>query len=325
MKNKLLLLLFFTVIVAYVVFMHDTGNRPIANGIRFNERLSTYGLFHGQMANLEPAAGVEILELGSTLFTDYAEKQRLIKLPKGKRMRATGNALPEFPEGTVIAKTFYYSRAEGKKRRLIETRLLILQNGLWNAATYQWDMAKGDAILLEQGGHVPVNIQSKDGIVRKINYQIPSQKDCTSCHRSDNQLIPIGPKISNLNIEVLRNGKRQNQLVYLHEKGLLDYKDRNHFGTIPDYHDASLPTEQRARAYMAMNCAHCHQPTGMAGQKSLKLDFSTSYENTGIPFNKQNIVERTAAMGEYHMPKMGTTVIDTAGVALIRRYILSLQ
>jgi hypothetical protein len=40
---------------------------------------------------------------------------------------------------------------------------------------------------------------------------------------------------------------------------------------------------------------------------------------------KQNILERTAVMGEYHMPKIGTTVIDTAGVALIKRYILSLN
>ncbi|MDQ0640005.1 putative repeat protein (TIGR03806 family) [Pedobacter sp. W3I1] len=325
MKNKLFLLLFFTVVIAYVVFMHDIGNKPISNRSHFNGMLSAYGLFRGEIASLEPAAGVEILDLGSTLFTDYAEKQRLIRLPKGKRMRATGNSLPEFPEGTIIAKTFYYSYAKEKRRRLIETRLLILQNGLWNAATYQWDTAQKDAILLEKGAIVPVSYQGKDGIFRQINYQIPSQKDCGSCHRSDNQLIPIGPTIRNLNIEVIRNGKSQSQLVYLHEKGLLDYKDKGRFGTIPNFHDVSLPTEPRARAYMAMNCAHCHRPTGMAGRKSLNLDFATSYKNTGIPFNKQNIIERTAAMGAYHMPKMGTTVIDTAGVALIRRYILSLK
>jgi len=67
---------------------------------------------------LEPAPGVEILESGSTLFTDHAEKQRLVKLLTGKRMRANGDALPEFPDGTIIAKTFYYPVTEKKQRTL---------------------------------------------------------------------------------------------------------------------------------------------------------------------------------------------------------------
>jgi uncharacterized repeat protein (TIGR03806 family) len=325
MKSRLVMMVFFGGITAYILWTHYNANKPINNMIHFKEKLSDYALFCGQPTSLEPAPGVEIFELGSTLFTDYAEKQRLIKLPKGKRMRANGDALPEFPDGTIIAKTFYYPIANKKRRRLIETRLLILQNGLWNAATYKWDAAQKEAILLDKGISVPVSFEDKEGIIRSINYQIPAQKDCGSCHRSDNQLVPIGPKISNLNINVIRNGKRQNQLLYLYKKSLLDYKRTVYFGTTPDYHNTLLPAETRARAYLAINCAHCHQPKGMAGHKSLNLDFSVDYEDTSIQFNKQNILERTSVMGEYHMPKIGTTVIDTVGVALIKQYILSLK
>lgn len=325
MKSKLMLLLFFGGVSVYIMFMHDSGSKKISNSIPFKEKLSAYGLFSGPMERLDPAPNVEILELGSTLFTDYAEKQRLVKLPKGKTMRATGNGLPKFPDGTIIAKTFYYPFAEKKRRRLMETRLLIFRNGLWNAATYQWDAAQKEAILQENGAIVPVSFTDKEGIVRKVNYQVPAQQDCGSCHRSGNELVPIGPTARNLNIKVIRNGRSQNQLLYLHERGLLDYNRTDHFGTIPDYHDVSLPVVPRARAYLKMNCAHCHQPTGLAGRKSLNLDFTTPYLKTGIEYNKQNILERTAVMGEYHMPKIGTTVIDTAGVALIKRYILSLK
>ncbi|WP_090496926.1 hypothetical protein [Pedobacter terrae] len=325
MKSKLMLLLFFGGVIIYILLMHDSGNKKISNAITFKEKLSVYGLFSGPMERLEPAPDVEILELGSTLFTDYAEKQRLVKLPKGKIMRATGNGLPRFPDGTIIAKTFYYPFAGKKHRQLIETRLLIFQDGLWNAATYQWDAAQKEAILQENGATVPVRFADKEGKIRRVNYKIPAQQDCSSCHRSGNELVPIGPTIRNLNIEVISNAKSQNQLLYLREKGLLNYKQTDHFDTTPDYHNILLPVEKRARAYLAMNCAHCHQPTGMAGRKSLNLDFATAYLNTGIRYNKQHILERTAIMGAYHMPKLGTTVIDTAGVALIKRYILSLK
>jgi hypothetical protein len=163
MKSKILVILFFTVVILYIVMMYDNGFKTIANAISFQPKLSAYGLFKGRMSGLEPAAGVETLEISSPLFTDYAEKQRLIKLPKGRHMRAINNGLPQFPEGTIIAKTFYYSKAERNKRRLIETRLLILNDGRWNAATYQWSASQQDAMLINQGVDVPVSFTKENG------------------------------------------------------------------------------------------------------------------------------------------------------------------
>jgi hypothetical protein len=125
-------------------------------------------------------------------------------------------------------------------------------------------------------------------------------------------------------MDVMHNGKTQNQLVYLQAKGILSYDRASQLCNLPNYRDVSLPLDKRARAYLAINCAHCHQPGGMAGRISLNLDYAIDYEHTGIEFNKQNILERTSVMGEYHMPKMGTTVIHNEGVALIKQYIKSL-
>ena len=47
-------------------------------------------------------------ELSTSLFTDYAEKQRLIKLPANTKLIGISDGLPEFPDETVLAKTFYY-------------------------------------------------------------------------------------------------------------------------------------------------------------------------------------------------------------------------
>lgn len=307
--------------MVYVWSCHNSGRGKIDNGIHFNAKLSFYQLFKGDMATLEPADGVETLQLASTLFTDYAEKQRLIKLPKGKQMVLNGDGLPTFPEGTIIAKTFYYSKVEGKGRQLIETRLLILHQSKWNVATFRWNAAQKDADLINDGANIPIDFTGLDGKRRKISYHIPSKQECGSCHRQNDAIIPIGPKARNLNISVERAGKNTNQLVYLMKKGVIKQTKINFIKGLPDYHDDALPLVQRARAYMDINCAHCHQAGGFAGNTTLNLDYGTDLEHTGIKFNKSNIIIRTNQMGEFHMPKLGTTVIDQEGVELIRKFI----
>ncbi|WP_449437021.1 c-type cytochrome [Pedobacter steynii] len=122
----------------------------------------------------------------------------------------------------------------------------------------------------------------------------------------------------------MRDHKTQNQLVYLQHKSLLNNCKVSNFSVIADYFDPSLPIDKRARAYLAMNCAHCHRPSGIAGSRTLNLDYDAAYGQTGIQFNKLNMLSRMATMGEYHMPKTGTTIIDEEGLHLIRQYIESL-
>jgi hypothetical protein len=62
----------------------------------------------------------------------------------------------------------------------------------------------------------------------------------------------------------------------------------------------------------------------MASNTSLNLGYSAAFEETGIDFNKQNILIRMSTMGEYHMPKTGTTILDDEGVQLVKEYIKGL-
>ena len=56
----------------------------------------------------------------------------------------------QFPDGTVLTKTFFYAddeRDPSLGRRIIETRLLIKESSTWNVATYVWNQEQTAATL----------------------------------------------------------------------------------------------------------------------------------------------------------------------------------
>ncbi|QRR01339.1 hypothetical protein [Dyadobacter sandarakinus] len=301
---------------------HPAGE--ISNRITFKKKLSEYALFRGEMRNLVPADGVMPIQISSALFTDYADKQRLIRIPAATKLVIRGDGLPVFPDGSLLVKTFFYPKANHSGRQIIETRLLLYSGGHWNAATYRWNAAQTEADLLTGGAVVPVYFQDSSGKSRHLEYKIPAQRDCGTCHRSGNELVPLGPQVKNLNRNVNRDGKSVNQLGYFMENGLFAHGDRKGISTLPDYRDASLPLKYRARSYLEINYAHCHRENGSAAGTSLSLSYTTPFDQTGIAYNRENIVIRMQTMGEYHMPKIGTTIPDAEGVQLIRDYIKSL-
>ncbi|UUC43834.1 hypothetical protein [Flavobacterium cerinum] len=296
-----------------IAYLGRQYHRPITNNYQFPNRLSELRLFKGSLQDLIPNDSIEQLELNSTLFTDHAEKQRLLRLPKGTKLKNVDGGLPQFPEESLLAKTFYY---EGQ---IIETRVLYLKNEQWNAATYQWNATQTEAYLISKGATVAVKRKNK----ATIHYTIPSEAECTACHRHNGTLQPIGPKIRNLNRMVIRNGETVSQLDYLHRKQRITKQSIN--TKLPDYNDPTESLEKRARAYMDINCAHCHNPSGMAGFKNLYLAYEIPYKKTGIARQRLNILFRMETSGELHMPKLGTTITDPNGLALIKTYIKSLD
>lgn len=81
----------------------------------------------------------------------------------------------------------------------------------------------------------------------------------------------------------------------------------------------------RARSYLAINCAHCHNPKGMAGKYSLDLRYTAPLYRTGIIDNSNHIIFRMRSKGPVHMPKIGTTITHNEGIRLIKKYIDSLN
>lgn len=291
-------------------------------------QLSAYNIFIGDPTTLTPGNGFHLYELATGLFTDYAEKQRLIKVPQGHVITATNDGLPQFPDGTILVKTFYYfndKRDPLKGKRLIETRLLIKNNGQWVAGTYVWNTAQTDAALMTGGSSTPVTWIDAAANTRTINYRIPASKDCASCHNANNGIMPIGIKVRNLNIDVVRNSSTAlrttiNQLQYLQEAGIMAPVNPSHFSTLPAWQNDHYSLEERVRAYLDVNCAHCHSDAGSCANSGVRFAWEMPLADTRIADKRNRIV---TLLTKGRMPRIGTTVVDTAALSLIKQYLQS--
>jgi cytochrome c len=97
--------------------------------------------------------------------------------------------------------------------------------------------------------------------------------------------------------------------------------------SLPNWEDTSLPLETRARAYMDINCAHCHIPGGTcADESTLNFAFETSFEDTNIATQTTQIEYRiTDYIEGISMPFIGTTMRHSEGLDMILAYIATLD
>ena len=292
----------------------------------FKPNLSELNLFSGNLNELNISSKAFEYNLNTTLFSDYAHKQRIIALPEGTTMEFDGDGLPIFPDNTVIAKTFYYNLDErdlSLGRLIIETRILIKINGVWETGDYKWNEAQTEAILDLEGSTLPVSWIDNAGTTNSTNYKIPSNTDCFTCHSNNDNIIPIGPKLRSMNFEI--NGVNQLQ-QFINNQQLTGIASSSSVRSLPNWEDTSLDLGTRARAYMDINCAHCHIPGGTcADQSTLNFALETPLEDT-------NILEQTSLI-DYRisfyldgisMPFIGTTMMHTEGVQLIQDYLNTL-
>ncbi len=245
------------------------------------KKLSEYGLFVGNGATQEPTPGVVRYELNTPLFSDYAVKDRFIKIPEGTQIDYRETDVFEFPVGTVIAKTFAYAndlRDLDAGRRLIETRIEVREESGWYGFSYLWNDEQTEATLALGGSEVDVSWIHTDGEERSLTYEVPNANQCLSCHSNQKDYVPIGPTAVNLNRDQVYGDGRENQLAHLVRLGwLADHPPVENgrlasVGKLPEFDDASSGTiEERARAWLAVNCAHCHNPAGTARTTGLDL------------------------------------------------------
>lgn len=214
----------------------------------FADKLSAYGLYQGDMAALKPAEDVHLYEISSTLFTDYAKKQRLLKLPSGQRAIVFNGNTASYPDGTMVAKTFMYPkdfRDASLGRRIIETRLMIKAQGIWNVATYIWDETQTDAELSLEGASTSVTWVDDDGQKRSTTYEIPGEVACVTCHQDLGDVALLGLTPRDLNRSVDRNAQQINQLTYLASRKVFETIDPSSVSTVIDYTDSSQSQERR--------------------------------------------------------------------------------
>lgn len=302
---------------------NEDGLEDVHNNFAFASHLSAYRIFNGSPSDLKPSEGFHPYNLSTELFSDYALKQRLIKVPHGKQISGNNDDLLEFPDSTVLVKTFFYQndfRNESKGRRIIETRLMVKYAGQWNVATYYWNSLQTEALLVNSGLNTTVNWIDRHGEPIVTSYHVPSARECVTCHSKNDEVVPIGPKIRNLHRGSAEDGVETDQLAHWEEIGLLT-RSGSATDTLANWQDASQALAKRARAYLDVNCGHCHQPGGFAARTGLYLDYDHG--------NARTIDRRGKAIAELmrngRMPLIGTTLVHEEGLELIQQYIRSLK
>jgi uncharacterized repeat protein (TIGR03806 family) len=243
-------------------------------GFVFRQRLSDYGFFKGDLKDLNPVNGVVRYELITPLFTDYAKKDRFIVVPAGKKIQYTENGALGFPDSTILVKNFAYLN-QSHQKILIETRLLVKDpiEKTWRVMDYLWDSAQTDAVLHIAGAKIPIQLLDDGNQKISTVYQVPNTNDCKRCHMNSSVVSPIGPKARNLNFVLA--GHSENQLTEWAKMGILSgLPDLASVPKLPDWKDSiHYNVNERARAYLDVNCAHCHTQGGDAMNTGLFLEY----------------------------------------------------
>ncbi|MBN3584462.1 hypothetical protein JYB64_18870 [Algoriphagus aestuarii] len=320
------------------------GNFPYRN-------LSTYGFFGGEIKKLRPNPSLIPYQPASSLFTDYALKSRFIQLPEKEQASIEYDSLL-LPKGTILIKNFYYPAdlsIPEENIRIIETRLLIHGETGWEAFPYIWNDDQNEAVLKVVGGEKEVKFKNLQGEDQVVNYLIPNKNQCKTCHNQSEQLAPIGIKIKHLNNDFDFTNGRQNQLAYWTEKGRLKgFLGKEHHPHLINYEDTSQALADRAMAYLDINCSHCHQANGPASTSGLFLEYDQveplklgimktpvaagngagAFDYDIVPGKADESI-LTYRMNSTEvgiaMPELGRTIVHQEGVALIKKWINSLE
>ena len=331
----------------------DPGT-PSGTGVRFEPAqvpypvLSTYRFFTGGLKDQTPNSGVLPYEPITALFSDYAHKFRFVWMPAGAKASYAGDHdVLDFPESSVLIKTFYYDNMlPDQDRRIIETRLLFKRSGSWYFADYVWNEDQTEAYLDMNGSITPVTFVDDGGTQRTVQYRIPSAAECQTCHKIQFDPIPIGPKPQNLNSNYSYADGVKNQLEKWVEMGYLQPGYPSNIMTTVKWDDATQPLDLRVRSYLDMNCAHCHADQRHCNYRPMRFAFNESDDlvNLGVcvepddPVAPQytQIVARgnpNRSMMHYRlsetdetvrMPLLGRTVVHEEGLELVREWIESL-
>jgi uncharacterized repeat protein (TIGR03806 family) len=229
----------------------DTKSYPLP-------RLSDYRFF-SDLPTQEPADGVIPYTVNAPLWADHADKGRYFILPEDGKITFSEQDEWSFPSGTVFIKSFVFGD------RSVETRLLVAAEGGWEPHIYLWNDAQTDAEHIKAGADVTVDGQL---------YLVPDQNACETCHQRDDVVLILGPTTHQLNTTWEIEGSQVNQIDYL--------RDNDLFATavppaveLPAFPDPAgdAAIDERARAYLHGNCAHCHRPGGDGGASGLKFSF----------------------------------------------------
>ena len=329
-------------------------------------RLSQWQLFTVTSEEFAPQDDTLVFRPASTLFSDYAQKLRTLWIPEGMQAEIDAGEL-RYPVGTVLSKTFYYplgtagkvaklgeQRAERitlRNHRIVETRLLVRRSDNWEALPYVWNEEQTEAFLRVAGSSSTLSLLANDSAKNssvEFTYFVPNQNQCSGCHQTeppDGELQPLGARLAQLASKSATSA-HATQLQALQDKGWLS--EPPDLQAPVDWSDSDQSLEDRALAYLNMNCGHCHNPRGPADTSALILDGShRSFTELGVckppvaagggagslrygivpgEADSSILVYRMQSQApDEMMPELGRALIHEEGINLVSNWIDSLD
>ncbi|MDO6595790.1 hypothetical protein Q4512_02615 [Oceanihabitans sp. 2_MG-2023] len=310
--------------------------------------LSEYNFFEGDIQNLNPVYGVLPYDLRSTLFSDYAKKKRFIWMPNDVKANYISDSdILDFPIGTVLIKNFYYNNVlPENKSKILETRLMIKKDDSWIFANYIWNDSQTEAVFDLSGSVVSMD-WNENSITNHVEYRIPSESRCHTCHKTGDTSIPIGPKPRNLFLNYNYEDGSMNQLQKWAEFGYLNTNYPSNVEALPKWDDTTLSLDLRARAYLEINCAHCHSEESHCAYRPVRFNFNATSDplnmgvcvvpDTDLGVGLTYIVEPRSTRNSVlfyrlneteesvRMPLLARTLRHQEGIELIEEWINSLN
>jgi uncharacterized repeat protein (TIGR03806 family) len=274
--------------------------------------------------------------VNAPFWSDNAGKERFFKIPEGKKLTYREKGTWEVPVGATIVKNFY--RMQRRNRKMMETRLIKRTDDGWESATYVWNKQNDEAELMPQGKQFEI---WSGGVT---SWHAPSSSECSACH-----VDAAGYVLGMNTLQLNRNSDNgENQILQWSKAGLVELPDSFDPASTPKYcspFDESADLETRARVYLDVNCAMCHQPNG-PGNANIDLRFATKLEDTKMigvrgaqgdlglkdallvsPGNPDSslMVHRIQTKSVGRMPSIGSNVVDEKAVKLLSEWIAGLE
>lgn len=316
----------------------------------FETHLSAYPFLVGGDPN-SPSDELIRYDLNTPHFADHSSLERYLHLPEREQLVYSKEAGIEFPIGTVLVLNVGPSGVSDSgqsDRTVMETRLLLRSSSGWRTAIYVHEAGGEDAKLSLAGGEVTRPRLGQNGSPNSHIHHVPNVNQCKMCHENSDGIVPLGPAdIRNLNRSIKVGDEWVNQLEYWCERGWITGlpEDLTVLGAFPRWDDPSTGTiEQRARAYLDVNCSSCHRPGGLADTSGLDLRFDQSNPVKYGVFKAPVAAGRGVGAARFgivpgspedsilfhrlvsvdpgvRMPVVGRSVVHEEGVALIREWI----
>ncbi len=308
--------------------------------------LSDTGCFSDVVARA-PAAGVIPYAVRAPLWSDGAGKERYFALPGEEKIGFTTTGAWQMPIGTLLIKTFLSPAASDPDTAAfpMETRFIVRRGAdAWEGYSYMWTQDGSDALLLDGGERRGYELVSEEGGGTETHvHTFPSRSDCLLCHNAANGRA-LGLHTGRLNGDFDYGGFVDNQLAAMDHIGLFEPPlpaPPDELPRWPQLHDEDAPVSERARAYLAGNCAHCHLPGGPP-QTFIDLRFETPfaqqrlcdevplYGDFGIPDARiikpgeragSELFFRVTQRGPGQMPPLATLLVDDEATAVIGQWI----